>query len=570
MNRQTGRAIAGELRDHVVVCGLNPLGLRTVQELLGLGERAVIVRRPTAHRFLNAARRLEVPVVAGDYVEDGVLSMAGVEMARALVLLEDDDVGNLHAALAAQELNPRLRIVVRMFNTDLGGRIAGILRDGAVLSDAELAAPSFVNAAVEDRQTQAVLIEGRRLLVERRQVGGPDLLAALAATDAQESLFPESGEAICLVDAGPAAVHTLSAARRPRRRRPMVALVAALRTLIGDVDRRLMLLGGMLASLILVSTAVFNHFYGLDPVTALYFTVTTITTTGFGDITLRNAPWGLKLYGVVLMLVGASSLAIFFALISDTLLSTRLARLLDRGTEELHGHVVVCGVGNVGFRSIQRLLEIGVTVAAAEIHEDSRFLAPVRRLQVPLMVGDAALPETLEALSVAGARCIMALTNDDVSNLQAALTARELNPGIRVVLRLGDADLARHVERMFQIGVSRSVSSLAAPPFAAAALGQHVMATVAAGGRSFVVAEGRVEPGAAAEGMTVAQIQSMLECRVLGLRSEGRVRWGRPEQPIRRGDGLLVVATRKGINDLIELVAEPGRLVPPAFPAGFD
>ncbi len=73
--------------------------------------------------------------------------------AAAIGLIEQDDSGNIDAALLAQELNPEVRIVVRMFNVSLGYRIAGLLNDCVVLSAAEIAAPVFVAAALDESAT---------------------------------------------------------------------------------------------------------------------------------------------------------------------------------------------------------------------------------------------------------------------------------------------------------------------------------------------------------------------------------------------------------------------------------
>jgi Trk-type K+ transport system membrane component len=76
------------------------------------------------------------------------------------------------------------------------------------------------------------------------------------------------------------------------------------------------------------STIVFHLFADLAPIDAIYFTVTIITTTGFGDINLRDAAPALKLYAVLLMLLGAAALAAFYALIVDAIVGARLARAL--------------------------------------------------------------------------------------------------------------------------------------------------------------------------------------------------------------------------------------------------
>ena len=164
------------------------------------------------------------------------------------------------------------------------------------------------------------------------------------------------------------------------------------------------------------------------------------------------------------MLSGTAALAILFALITDALISARLARVLGANIPRgLHDHVVVCGLGNIGYRMVEQLHDLGVPIVAAELHETNRYLPAVRRLGVPVLVADIRLPETLEVLHVGRARSVVVVTSSDIVNLETALNIQALNPDIRVVQRLFDPDLAARVERAFGFHISRSPSALAAP-----------------------------------------------------------------------------------------------------------
>ena len=78
-----------------------------------------------------------------------MLSQADVETASAIVLTGDDDLANLNAALAASELNPTIRVVIRMFDQELGAHIPELFPDAVALSSSALAAPGFVSAAID-------------------------------------------------------------------------------------------------------------------------------------------------------------------------------------------------------------------------------------------------------------------------------------------------------------------------------------------------------------------------------------------------------------------------------------
>lgn len=148
---------------HVVLVGDDGLGVRVLQELgeLGIAVTAVC-GRPEAS-FARAAQTARAPLVIGDPENVDTLREAGVGEAAVCGLLGNTDLANLHVALELQELAPRARVVMRLFNTSLTGAVRGMLGDVEVLSSTELAAPAFV-AAIFGRRTVAVLPVGAEVL----------------------------------------------------------------------------------------------------------------------------------------------------------------------------------------------------------------------------------------------------------------------------------------------------------------------------------------------------------------------------------------------------------------------
>jgi Trk K+ transport system NAD-binding subunit len=528
---------------HVVLCGLNELGFRTLEELVRLGVDVVVVVRSEAEELAQGARELGATLVAGNYRDQAVLRAAGVATAGALVVTEDDDVGNLHAALAAQELNPALRMRLRMFNQELGRRVRQLFEDCQVFDSASLAVPAFVSAALLQDWQQRVEVAGRTLVVRRAAASEPGVLLALASVqpDGTIELFPAAGDQLlCLAWAQPTTRRT----RRPERP-PLEQpgrLAAAWTALLG-ADARLRVMTVIVLVLTLTGIAIFWLFseQDLDLIDAIYFTVTIMTTTGFGDIHLRNAPPPLQLYGVALMLSGTAALAILFALITDALISARLARVIGAAIPRgLHDHVIVCGLGNIGYRMVEQLHDLGVPLVAAERDEHNRYLPAVRRLGVPVLVGDIRLPETLQILQVQRARSVVVVTSSDIVNLETALNTQTLRPEVRVVLRLFDPDLAARVERAFGIHISRSPSALAAPAFAAAAAGEHVLTTIAVGAEVLAVVRLRIAPGCRVQGHTVAELEGATRSRVLLLDDAATPTWRPPGSTRLEADAELV------------------------------
>jgi voltage-gated potassium channel len=139
----------------------------------------------------------------------------------------------------------------------------------------------------------------------------------------------------------------------------------------------------------------------------------------------------------------------------------------------LRNHVVLCGLGRVGYRIAQELLATKEPVVAIEKDANSMFVEEMQDLGVPVLIGEARLKKNLILANLEHARAIILATNDDLTNLDAAFTAREVKPDIKVVLRLFDDTLANRVAAQFQMPVISS-AQVSAPAFVAAVTGRSV------------------------------------------------------------------------------------------------
>jgi NAD(P)-dependent dehydrogenase (short-subunit alcohol dehydrogenase family) len=263
---------------HVVLCGLNELGYRTLEELVRLGEDVVVIVRSPAEELARGARELGATLVPGNYRDQAVLRAAGTPVASALVVTEDDDVGNLHAALAAQELNPGLRLRLRMFNRELGRRVQELFEDCQVFDAAALAVPAFVSAALLQDWQQRVEVDGRMLVVRPARAAEPGVLLPLARVhpDGTADLFPDTDEQVlCLAEAPPATGRP----RHPRRPLEQPGRLAAAWTTLLRADIRLRMMTAIVLGLTVTGIGIFGLFseQNLDLIDAIYFTVTIMT-----------------------------------------------------------------------------------------------------------------------------------------------------------------------------------------------------------------------------------------------------------------------------------------------------
>ncbi len=183
-------------------------------------------------------------------------------------------------------------------------------------------------------------------------------------------------------------------------------------------------------------------------------------------------------------------------------------------------HIIVCGLGNVGFRVVEELVRLGEQVFVIERRSDAEFLERARALGAEVIIGDARTENLLRSLNVAQARSVIVTTNDDLSNLEIAMDLREMKIEVPIVLRLFDQRLAQRVRGTLGIQVSLSTSQLAAPLFACTALTTGVVGALRVGERLLVVVEVCVTPAGRLANRTLAELSALgLTC--VGLQTEG-------------------------------------------------
>ena len=156
-------------------------------------------------------------------------------------------------------------------------------------------------------------------------------------------------------------------------------------------------------------------------------------------------------------------------------------------------HVILCGLGHLGFRVLEQLLQQQMEVVILESNEKSKFVEQARALGVPMLFGDMKQDKSLLDAGIKFARSIVVCTNDDMANLEVALDARRLNPNVRVVMRLFEQDIAHKVSGALTIDAVFSASSLAAPVVAAMSLGSKVLASMSIGGVAYAACESRAD-----------------------------------------------------------------------------
>jgi Trk K+ transport system NAD-binding subunit len=536
---------------HLVVCGDNPLAYRLVEELATQTDDEVTAILPSVAR--NYGPRIaalpRVRVIEAPELHESAFRAAGVEQASAVALVDEDDVGNIHAALRVQELNSGARLVIRFFNMNLGQRIQALFPGCAVLSDAETAAPSFVAGALSELAPSYVRLPDRTLYVARRcDVASDRLICALADTSSpgQTELLPTDQDQADLVLAEGHA--TFGDNPTHRRRRDLLRILwwrisASLNRKLGITALGLLILLGL-------GTALFASVGGLSWYDALYLALLDAAGAAQPDTGLSIAN---KIVQTMVTIVGISIIPVVTATVVDAVVSSRLDTALGR-IRPIAGHVVVVGLGNVGARVLSQLDDLGVPVVCVDSDEHARGVPLARQIGAPIVFGDASREDTLRAAYLGTCRALVAVTGNDVTNLETALQGRAMSEQLRVVLRLFDSDLAERVERNFGITISRSVPGLAAPAFAAAMLRREVLGTISVGRRILLIAEVPIQAGSELDGEVSESVNAPHQAQVIAIQRHPTDILELPAPPDHRltgGDRLIVLATRAGLGRVL-------------------
>lgn len=497
---------------HCIVCGMGDVGYRIVELLHRLGETVVVITDGVREERRQMAEAFGVRILLGDARNDRLLREAGLDSARALITATGHDLANIEIALDARRLRPDLPVVLRLFDQMLARQLETSLEIRRAFGTSSLAAPSFTAAALGDAILASLpvgdvpyvagrqpagsgplagcatvgVVSGRyRVLVLARERPGAE---CVALPSPEEPLQP--GDQLCLLcrkedwDALFNPPETPAATKREAR--PLLERISRLlrRGAALWLDEPLPLRIVFLALCLLIPATVllFRSYLNLSFADALFFTITTL----HGEITLSDTLPEIKIYEILLMVLGSITVATVYSMLTDSLVGSRLRKLLGGQPMPKGGHVVVVGMGNVGFRVADELVALGVPVVAVDAGSDGPFLSTVRTL-APLVVGDARLDDTLLRAGLPKARAVVAATDDDSVNLGVGLAARRMNPKIRTVVRLFDPEFARKVERSLGVDAALGSSRIAAPTFVASALFSDVAKAFVAGDRLFVL-----------------------------------------------------------------------------------
>ncbi len=539
------------MRDHVVICGLGRIGRRVLDLLRSAGVLAVAIDLKLDPGDVSDAC---VQFISGDFRRREVLESAMLAEARAALVLTSDDLVNLSALMTVLQARPELRVVVRMFNPSLISRLGAVTSNVFALSDSALAAPMLaliahsggalagftVNAQQPMVLTEWTARRGKagvgKPLIDWQQQYGVHVVARQQA-DGRWQFFADLDLAVplkmgdrlivcgttnkmnALTDHGEGEPHRQSSGELWRR------LGRMLRRVWSEIDFPMKLGAAIFSAVIIVSAIVFRFGMKNDTLVDAFYRAISLVATG-ADMHGNETDPGSWQRGFisVLRLMGVALTAAFTAVLTNYLVRAHLGGALEVRRIPEKGHIILVGLGNVGFRVVEQLTRLGERVVAIERQRDNRFVTTARRLGAAVIVGDGTVTEVLRQAHAAKAKSLLATTRSDLTNLEIGLLAREVDPKKRVVVRLSDSRLAQLLRDEADIRLAMSIPDLAAPAFVAGLWGDRVRAILLVEGQLLAVVDLAAHSDHLLAGRTIADLAQTYRILPIALTVDGQIR----------------------------------------------
>lgn len=311
--------------------------------------------------------------------------------------------------------------------------------------------------------------------------------------------------------------------------------------------KRIILAIGLLLFFLVTGTAGYSFFEGYSTIDSLYMTVITISTVGYGVI--KPLSEAGRVFTIFLIMSGVGSIAFAIGAFSEIVIERaanphRWKKAMEKKIRKLNGHVIICGHGRVGAAAAEFLMGENADIVVIESSaEEAKQLAESGYF---FLQGDGTREETLMKAGIKKASALLAVLDSDPDNLFAVLTARELNPVLKIIAR---TEYPSSESRMLRAGADSVIS-----PFVAA--GQSVAESLLRNSSScknnhvsedleLMLPEwSDVDQDSKFEGLTVPDAKKIIRGLLLGIR-RGKKDILLPEDDvvIQLGDNLLISHT---------------------------
>lgn len=530
-------------QDRFIVCGLGSLGQQCVVNLKRFDYdpfeviiTAIDQRQIGGWEIDNLPSYLAKPPVMGDCRREDMLRAAGIDQSRAILIVTSNESTNIECAIAARRLNPHIQIILRSSRHSLNTLLSRHLGKFIALDATELPAMAFALAGLGDdivsvfkigrhrfrvteqfvragdsrfdQQAVQQLHQGNFRLLDLNPVDMPPQPMGWATTASsifhrwQPHVRIAPGDRVAYIEANktadlPAAKdNPISAVGQwidDLRHHDWQKRLASWRRSSEESLGRVVAIALFTAIVLWLAGSLllkFNYYgeFELTWVKAISLGAI-LLLGGYGDVFGGFDPPAIPgwVQMVCLMITLASILVVLgvLGLVAERLLNSRFDFLQKRPRIPRSGHVVVVGLGRVGRKVTSLLAEFNQPMVA--VAEKSQM--PDLSTRVPLIIGN--ILEELPLANLATAKSIIAVTDDQMLNLEVALFASEktLNHNFSPVVRTRSQSFSDNLTAMMPQAQTFCAYALSAEAFAGAAFGENILGLFRLGAQNILVTE---------------------------------------------------------------------------------
>lgn len=530
-----------------LVCGLGSLGqyCATVLKEFGVIVGAITIADP--NHWDTDLPQLE-QVVIGDCRQADVLEKARVKECRAVLLVTSDERVNVEAAFEIRLLNPTVRLVVRSGKQNLNALLGQSLGNFVAFEPTQLPAPAFAIAALASEirgfvhlgdhllRVVKVPIEpdhrwcDRRLLHELNASTRRVLSHIPAGTQLPTEFHQwepdtrvQAGDLIAFIEVTESLTNPALAAVTPpvRLQRDRLGQRIRLRlsgfyvrqkvvsfwrsTAQQQAKRVAILVGVAMLFLLITGTTILKLTQPQISLLKAFYAAGVMLLgsydTVFGIFSPQDAiPLWLRLMNLGYMMAGTASIAVLYALLTETLLAAKFQLPKKRPLVPQQNHVVLIGLGRVGRRVAALLQQIGQPLVGVSNQSVEAGVLP----QLPLVVSE--LTNALSKVNLASAKSVVIATDDEMANLEIGLMAHAANPACAIVIRTFDPRFSTSIDRLLPYAKVLCAYELAAEAFVAAAFGENVLNLIRLNEQTVLVIEYSVESDDRLNGQLLAEV----------------------------------------------------------------
>jgi len=209
---------------------------------------------------------------------------------------------------------------------------------------------------------------------------------------------------------------------------------------MSNISKKLLFLVSGFTLILLTGTVGYTYLEGYAPIDALYLTIITLTTVGYGDMVPIHP--GGKILTVVLVLVGVSFVMYMFSKIVETMVEGGLREILGKHQmkkqlQDLSGHYIVCGHGRIGSIICETLHDNDKPFVVIESQKNE--ILEIQKKGYVAIEGEASHDDILIEAGIERATGLISVVSTDADNVFITLTAKGLNPDIKVLARSSGA-----------------------------------------------------------------------------------------------------------------------------------